>query len=97
MLKILLFAVMVTLIVIVSARFKRTKPNKQTSYKSTMDISEAVQVLGLPETLEQITEESVLDAHKKLIQKMHPDRGGNDYLAAKINQARDTLLNAIKK
>lgn len=63
-----------------------------------MPIQEAIEVLGLSGNIDkgEITEAMVQDAHRRLIQKLHPDRGGNDYLAAKINQARDLLLEKIK-
>lgn len=62
-------------------------------------LAEAIEVLGLKGDINkgEITSEMVNDAHRHLIQKLHPDRGGNDYLAAKINQARDLLLAEIQK
>jgi hypothetical protein len=56
---------------------------------STMGRSEALAVLGLKDGA---TEEDIIAAHRKLIQKLHPDRGGNDYLAAQVNLAKDLLL-----
>ncbi len=54
-----------------------------------MTRDEALSVLGLKDGA---TREDVVRAHKRLMQKMHPDRGGSSYLAAKINQAKETLV-----
>lgn len=54
-----------------------------------MSRREALDVLGLTDEADR---QMIIDAHRKLMQKLHPDRGGSDYLAAKINQAKDFLL-----
>ena len=54
-----------------------------------MDRKQALAVLGLGDDADK---EAIVSAHRKLMQKLHPDRGGNDFLAAQINTAKDTLL-----
>jgi len=57
--------------------------------RQAMSPDEAREVLGLKPGH---TKDDVVQAHRRMMQKVHPDRGGSDYLAAQINKAKDTLL-----
>ena len=77
--------------------FKRMYDDVGASQRSTsgsttttvMSKREAADILGVDESA---SEEDIKLAHKRLMQKIHPDRGGTDALAQQINTAKDTLL-----
>lgn len=60
-----------------------------------MSAREAMDTLGLKGEESRLTRDEIIAAHRKLMQKLHPDRGGNDYLAAKVNEAKALLIQRL--
>ncbi len=63
--------------------------NYSTQSSNEMSVSEALQILGLEGKPDH---DEITEAYRKIMQKFHPDRGGNQYFATKANQAREVLL-----
>lgn len=63
--------------------------NTNTPANSDMTREEALAILGLDASA---SEEDIVMAHRRLIQKLHPDTGGNEYLATQLNLAKELLL-----
>lgn len=80
MIKLLAFVALIAVIAWLAMRMMRP---------AAMPRGEAAKLLGVAP---DATSEAVIDAHRRLIAKVHPDAGGSSELAARINEARDTLL-----
>jgi len=71
------------------AKAEQANNNANTVNSSDMTKDEALAILGLDTSA---SEEEIVMAHRRLIQKLHPDTGGNEYLATQLNIAKEVLL-----
>lgn len=63
---------------------------RDTSSSSALTEKEAYEVLGLAPGA---SVDEIRAAHRRLIKRLHPDSGGSAFLASKLNEAKDRLLN----
>ena len=57
-----------------------------------MSDDDAWAVLGLEPG---VSREEIIATHRRLMAKLHPDKGGSNYLASQINRAKDILLERV--
>jgi len=62
------------------------RPNLSNSPMTRAEALDILELSGQPGPSE------IKDAHHRMMLKYHPDQGGSDYFASKLNQARDILL-----
>ena len=73
-----------------TSSYKSRNNNNKSKNVSSMSYKEAAEILGVEENA---TKEQIILAHKKAMQKHHPDKGGSEVMATKINRAKEKLLN----
>ncbi len=68
---------------------KKTRSGRENAAPHIDSKTEALEILGLEDGA---SKDEIKAAYKRLMQKVHPDHEGSEWMAAKLNQAKDLLL-----
>lgn len=92
--RLILLVIIVIIAVAIKRHFKEklnqaSQTNGNAQKKGALSRPEALAILGLQDPA---SEEEILLAYKRLIGKVHPDKGGTDFFASQLNLAKEVLL-----
>ena len=73
---------------------KRSSSAPPPDASESVSVSEAWEILGLPPGADKA---AIITAHKKLMGRLHPDKGGSTFLASRVNQAKDRLISELDR
>ena len=71
----------------------RSRTGRPQGRGGALTVDEARAILEVPSNA---SEEVILAAHRRLMNRNHPDKGGSSYIAAQLNNARDLLLDQLR-
>lgn len=66
----------------------RKFPLKLKGFENPMSIREAYKILNVPPIASRAR---VREAHRQLMLRNHPDNGGSNYIASKVNEAKELI------
>lgn len=91
----IVFLMIIPLIIRIKYAEYQVKKLRKESAQVKADHDKVQEALAVLRLRRNPTRREIRDAHRKLMQQNHPDKGGSKFAATKINVARDVLMKEV--